>query len=85
MARYSLAFKQSVAKDLRAIPADDVRRILDRITALADDRRPPGSEKLSGQSRYRLRQGLQRILYTIEAEVLIVTAMKVAHRREGYR
>lgn len=85
MARYSLVFKQSVAKDLRAIPAADVRRILARINALADDPRPPGSEKLSGQSRYRLRQGLYRILYSIEAEVLVVTVVKVAHRREAYR
>lgn len=85
MARYSLVFKQSVAKDLRVIPAADGRRILDRITALADDPRPPGSEKLSGQSRYRLRQSLYRILYSIEAEVLVVTAVKVVHRREVYR
>lgn len=85
MARFSLVFKQSVAKDLRAIPAADVRRILDRINALADDPRRPGSERLSGQSRYRLRQGVYRILYSIEAEVLVVTVVKMARRREGYR
>lgn len=58
MGRYSLHFKQSVAKDLRAIPKKDVQRILQRIQSLADDPRPPGSEKLVAQERYRVRQGL---------------------------
>jgi mRNA interferase RelE/StbE len=85
MARYSVVFKQSVAKDLRRLPTDDIARILKRIEALADDPHPPGSEKLSGQSRYRLRQGVYRILYSVEADMLVITVVKVAHRREVYR
>ena len=56
MARYSLQFKKSVVKDLRAIPKQHVRRILERIDSLADDPRPPGCEKLSTQELYRIRQ-----------------------------
>ena len=43
---------------------EDVRRILARIETLRENPRPPGSEKLSGQERYRVRQGNYRILYT---------------------
>jgi mRNA interferase RelE/StbE len=85
MARYRIVFKKSVAKDLRRIPKRDVTRILRRIDALADEPRPAGAEKLSKQERYRVRQGVYRILYEIADEELIVTVVKVGHRREIYR
>ena len=85
MASYELAFRRSVAKDLRAIPKRDVARILERIRRLASDPRPPGCEKLSGMERYRIRQGAYRILYEIEDSTVTVTVVKVAHRREVYR
>ena len=72
MARYSLLFKKSVSKDLRSIPKQDVQRILQRIDMLIDDPRPSGSEKLSTQELYRIRQGRYRILYEIQDTVLIV-------------
>ncbi|NBF41777.1 MAG: type II toxin-antitoxin system RelE/ParE family toxin [Spirochaetes bacterium] len=85
MGRYSLRFRASVAKDLRAIPKQDLRRILNRIERLADDPRPSGCEKLSGEEKYRVRQGVYRILYEIADSELIVTVVKVAHRRHAYR
>ena len=85
MANYRLVFKRSVAKDLRVLPKADVAAILQRIEALAGDPRPPGCEKLSAQERYRVRQGVYRILYEIEDQELVVTVVKVGHRREVYR
>lgn len=85
MAPYELRFKPSVAKDPRGIPSADVRRILARIETLREDPRPPGSEKLSAQERYRLRQGDYRILYNLLDGELIVEIVKVGHRREVYR
>jgi mRNA interferase RelE/StbE len=70
---------------LRGIPRSDVQRILTRIEALRDDPRPPGSEKLSEQDRYRVRQGQYRILYSVEDAELIVDVVKDGHRREVYR
>lgn len=84
MARFRLVFKRSVAKDLRDIPNRDVQRILRRIEALQDDPRPTGCEKLSGQARYRIRQGVYRIIYGIEDDALVVTVVKVGQRREVY-
>jgi mRNA interferase RelE/StbE len=40
---------------------------------------------LSGQDRYRVRQGIYRIIYEIQDDVLIVTVVRVGHRREVYR
>jgi mRNA interferase RelE/StbE len=85
MGRYELRFRPSVAGDLRGIPRVDVERILARIDSLRDQPRPPGSEKLSAQERYRLRQGNYRILYTVADAELIVEVVKVGHRRDVYR
>lgn len=85
MAKYKLAFKKSVAKDLRPIPNDDVARIVQRIESLQEDPRPVGSEKLSGQERYRIRQGVYRVIYEIMDDVLLVTVVKVAHRKHVYK
>lgn len=85
MASYELAFKKSVAEDLRAIPSQDLKRILQRIRDLAEEPRPSGCEKLSGLERYRVRQGVYRIIYEIENRRLTVLIVKVAHRRDVYR
>lgn len=84
MAKYEVVFKRSVYKDLRTIPNADVERILARIRSLADHPRPDGSEKLSGQERYRVRQGIYRIVYEIMDNRLIVTVVKVGHRGQVY-
>ena len=85
MAAYRLRFKRSIAKDLRAIPKKDLGRILKRMESLSVDPRPPGCEKLSGDDRYRIRQGIYRIIYAvIDAETCVVV-IKVAHRRDAYQ
>jgi mRNA interferase RelE/StbE len=84
MGRFRLVFKKSVARDLRDIPKKDVSRILKCFDALAEDPRAKGCEKLSGQERYRVRQGSYRIVYEIQDDVLVVVVVKVGHRREVY-
>ena len=85
MAEYEILFKKSVQKDLNAIPKKDLKKILDRIELLSEDPRPPGCEKLTGQQRYRLRQGRYRILYSIQDDELTIWVVKVAHRKDVYQ
>ena len=85
MAVYKIFFKKSVQKDFNAIPKKDLKKILSRIEALAENPRPPGCEKLTGQQRYRLRQGRYRILYSIQDNELTVWVVKVGHRKDIYR
>ena len=40
---------------------------------------------LSGQDRYRVRQGQYRIVYSIEDQHIVVFVVKVAQRSNEYR
>ena len=85
MAKYSLVFKKSVTKDLRNIPKNDIKRILKCVELLSIDPRAEGCIKLSGQERYRVRQGVYRIIYEIQETELIIMVVKVAHRGVAYK
>ena len=85
MGGYKVFFRKSVQKDLSAIPKEDLKKILKRIQSLEDDPRPPGCEKLTGQERYRVRQGRYRILYSIRDDELFIWIVKVGHRKDIYR
>ncbi len=85
MAAYKIFFKKSVEKDFKLIPKKNLKKILDRIEALAEDPRPSGCEKLTGQQKYRLRQGRYRILYSIQDDELTIWVVKVGHRKDIYR
>jgi mRNA interferase RelE/StbE len=77
--------KASAAKELEAVSRKkDRQRIVERIRRLADDPRPPGSQKLSGRDRYRIRQGVYRIVYAIEDDRLIVVVVRIGHRKDVY-
>ena len=84
MAKYKITFKKSVAKDLRSIPNKDVAKILKKINKLAENPRGEGCIKLSGNDKYRVRQGLYRIVYQIRDDVLVVNVVKVVHRSSVY-
>ena len=85
MGEYKVYFKDSVEKDFRVIPKKDIKKILQRIKSLTSDPRPSGCEKLTGQERYRVRQGRYRIVYSIQDTVLTIWIVKVAHRKDIYR
>ena len=86
MGKYKVLVKPSAVKELENIPRKkDRQRIVERISTLADDPRPHGSQKLSGNDRFRLRQGSYRIIYSIEDDALIVYVIKVGHRKDVYR
>jgi mRNA interferase RelE/StbE len=85
VASYSLEIKRSAAKELAGLPKQDRARIITSIQALAHEPRPAGSEKLSGQERYRIRRGDYRILYQIHDDVLILMVVRIGHRRDVYR
>lgn len=85
MEKYSVFIKPSALKELETINKKDLRRITDRISGLADTPRPPRCERLSGEDKYRLRQGNYRIIYSVDDSLKKVLVVKVGDRREVYK
>ena len=85
MASYRLLIKRSAAKELESLSLTNRRRVVHRISALSADPRPSGCEKLSGEDKYRIRQGDLRILYEVTDRESRVTIVKIGHRRDVYR
>ena len=85
MASYNILFTRSAARELGNVPTKDRQRIVAKIGALAANPRPAGVEKLSGDDKYRIRQGDYRIPYEIVDERLIVTVVRIGNRRDVYR
>ena len=85
MASYKLLIKPSAVKELENLPDKDRARVVYRIQGLSEDPRPRGCEKLSGDDKYRIRQGKYRILYQINDDQVVVIVVKVAHRKVAYR
>ena len=85
MEKYKILIKPSAKKELEKLPKKDLQKIVIKIQDLSIEPRPAGCEKLSGDDKYRIRQGNYRIVYSIEDNELVVFVIKIGHRRDIYR
>ena len=85
MVRYNIEINKSAGKELKKIKGKDQERIIERIRGLATNPRPPGSKKLSGEEKHRIRQGDYRILYQIFDDIVLVVVIKIGHRRDVFK
>lgn len=85
MESYRIVIKKSAAKEIEKIEKKDRIRIVEKIRSLVSDPHPAGSKKLSGQEKYKIRQGNYRILYQILNEELVIYVVKVGHRSDIYK
>jgi mRNA interferase RelE/StbE len=84
--RYRVEVARRAVKALAALPRRDQQRIRAAIDLLADDPRPPGCTKLTGEPHtYRVRTGDYRILYDVHDDRLVVQVVRIGHRRDVYR
>ena len=84
-ASYRVVIKRSAERELRAIPAPTLPLVVARVQGLANQPRPVGCEKLSGQDGYRIRQGDYRIVHAVSDTERVVEIIRIGHRREVYR
>jgi mRNA interferase RelE/StbE len=83
---YSVEFRPSALKALRRIAPSNRVRISRAIEALAENPYPPGCKKLADEDGFwRIRAGDYRVIYKVIHERLIVTVVRIGHRREVYR
>ena len=82
---YRIAIRRSAEKEIDALPLDVRRRVVVALTGLADDPRPRGSIRLSGDDKRRIRIGKYRVVYTLDEAEREVVVVRVAHRSDVYR
>ena len=82
---YTIHLEHRAERDLRRLPEDVIRPIDAMFGQLAENPRPDGVKRLSGQtnSGWRVRVGDYRILYQIEG--CRVEVYRIKHRRDAYR
>lgn len=83
---YEVQILPKAARQLKALSVEVRQDISLTIQSLANEPRPIGVKKLSGEKDiYRVRVGNYRVLYRIVDKVLVVVVVSVGHRREVYR
>lgn len=86
MDSFRIEFARSASKDLREIDRQMVPRIIAAIEELANDPTPNGCKKLAGSDyTYRIRVGDYGVIYDIRGDKLLVSVIRVRHRRDVYR
>jgi mRNA interferase RelE/StbE len=82
---YRIEFAPLARRQIKKLPREVQKRIIDRVEELAINPRPAGVKKLvSGENLFRVRVGEYRAIYQIRDRELIVVIVKVGHRREIY-
>jgi mRNA interferase RelE/StbE len=83
---YEIIFKPAAEKSFSKLPKDLQLKIVNAIELLSSNPRPQGVKKLKSLlNLYRIRVGDYRVIYSIDEDVLIVSVIKIAHRREVYK
>lgn len=83
---YSIVFANSAKRQFDKLPRGAQQRLGNVIEQLANDPRPPGMVKLSGEDGlYRVRSGDYRVIYQIQDGRCLILVLTVGHRREVYR
>jgi mRNA interferase RelE/StbE len=85
VSRHRVELRPAVVRALRQVDRNHRDRIRGAIELLAVDPRPPASRPLRGRPDYRVRVGDYWIIYTIEADVLLIVVVTLGHRRDAYR
>ncbi len=86
MASYRIEVSATAERQLKKLRRDDQVRVVRAVQNLAGDPRPLGCRKLQGHADvYRIRVGRYRVLYSIDGRRIIVSVLKIAHRKDVYR
>ncbi|WP_026735847.1 type II toxin-antitoxin system RelE family toxin [Fischerella sp. PCC 9605] len=83
---YQVELAPAAVRQVKKLPADIQQKVVAKLEELAVNPRPDGVVKLEGaEDLYRVRLSSYRIVYQIQDDLLLVTVVKVKHRRDVYR
>ena len=81
----TIRWEQRAVRELRGLPDDAQRRVVTAVEQLQEN--PLKGAQLSGRWKglRRLRVGSYRVVYAFDGAKILVSVVRVAHRREAYR
>ena len=84
---YHIRYTVSANKELSEIPKVDYKKIVAAINSLAENPFPNGSLKLEAtkEKLFRIRKRNYKIIYSVEHDIITITILKVAHRKDVYK
>ena len=85
MKKYTVLILKKAERERCTLPPKDQQRVLRAIASLQTD--PFRGKQLQGSfaGAFAIRVWPYRIIYTIEKEIVIVTVLRIGHRKEVYR
>ncbi len=86
MACFEIQWKASAKRELKKLEPVVIKRIIEAAETLRDMPYPQGVKKIQGaEHTYRIRVGQYRVVYSVEANILLIEIIKVGHRKEVYQ
>ncbi|MFN2497214.1 MAG: type II toxin-antitoxin system RelE/ParE family toxin [Pseudonocardiaceae bacterium] len=84
---YEIEWTGPALRELRKLDKPVGWRVLTAVTKLGLNPHPPETRALTGypQGTMRLRIGDYRVVYVVRDDLVLVTVIRVAHRREAYQ
>jgi len=84
---YQVVLTEKVVKSLQTIPKADVEKFMKRIDIIAKDpyANLPFVKRLKNSQNFRFRFGDYRGVYNINDDILTITVIDTAHRKDIYR
>lgn len=85
MASYRIIWKISAKKELKKLPTQFIKKIIEVIEGLQLEPLPKGVKKLTGsENSFRIRVGNYRVVYNLYQKKVIIEIIRVRHRKDAY-
>jgi mRNA interferase RelE/StbE len=84
--QYRIEFRPTALKDLKGFPKRDLVRIKKKMEEIAANLPNPDQTRMKGRTDlHKVRVGDYRIIYTIDADCLVILIVKIGHRKDVYQ
>ncbi len=83
---YRIEFTPKAESQIAELPKKNQKQVIRKIESLKENPRPHKSRQLKNFPHFhRIDSGDYRIIYTIQEDVVLVTVVKIGHRKDVYR
>jgi mRNA interferase RelE/StbE len=85
MISVSVRWERRAVRELAALPQQEQQRVFDAVGSLVDDPLAGASLSAEWKGFRRLRVGRYRVIYAFDGVELLISVVRVGHRKDVYR